>query len=281
MYKYFPPERVDVLENKMICFNNSCNFNDPFEFHSLYKSDSLLELIKEDLFKYDVVKNLSPEMTKWFLGLSFQDKAKFTKATKPLIMNLLAANESDIRRMAEEAFIRFNNEIINVTRVLCLSERFDSLLMWGHYSYSHTGFVLELDNDNDFFHQRRTDEDEYGFLRKVKYKKEIDVIDPFSNEVVEYFLSKSEDWEYELEWRMFLPAHQATKKVEHNGLVFDLFSFPACMIKSVILGCKATNEFEKIIKAVLKDDEEYSHVKLFKCHRSNERYEIITTLIDK
>ncbi|WP_233967000.1 DUF2971 domain-containing protein [Pectobacterium polaris] len=281
MYKYFPPERVDVLESKMICFNNPCNFNDPFEFHSLYNLDSFLESIKENLVKCDVISNLSPEMTKWFLGLSFQDKAKFINATKPLMMKLLSANESDILRVAEETFIKFNNEMINVTRVLCLSERFDSLLMWGHYSYSHTGFVLELDDDNDFFHQRRTNEDEYGFLRKVTYKKELDIIDPLGDGVVEHFLSKNEDWKYELEWRMFLPAHQATKKIEHGGLVFDLFSFPACMIKSVILGCKATDELEKIIRTVLKSDEEFSHVKLFKCHCSNERYELITTPIDK
>ncbi|MBW5890884.1 hypothetical protein IM880_01560 [Pectobacterium polaris] len=133
MYKYFPPERVDVLESKMICFNNPCNFNDPFEFHSLYNLDSFLESIKENLVKCDVISNLSPEMTKWFLGLSFQDKAKFINATKPLMMKLLSANESDILRVAEEIFIKFNNEMINVTRVLCLSERFDSLLMWGHY----------------------------------------------------------------------------------------------------------------------------------------------------
>ncbi len=30
MYKYLPPERIDVLETNSIYFNNPLNFNDPF-----------------------------------------------------------------------------------------------------------------------------------------------------------------------------------------------------------------------------------------------------------
>lgn len=50
--------------------------------------------------------------------------------------------------------------------------------------------MLNLDAKHDFFHQRRSDEDEYGYLRKVKYSNSISLIDPLGNEDIEHFLTK-------------------------------------------------------------------------------------------
>lgn len=78
-----------------------------------------------------------------------------------------------------------------------------------------------------------------------------------------------------------MPSNQSMKKIERNGLVSDLFSFPTSMIRSVILGCKAIDEFENSVIEILKNDDEYSHAQLFKCRRSNERYEFIISQIEK
>ena len=43
--------------------------------------------------------------------------------------------------------------------VLSLSRRWDSSLMWSHYTSSHTGFCVGFDRDHEFFQQaaRRTE----------------------------------------------------------------------------------------------------------------------------
>lgn len=69
MYKYLPPERIDVLTSKMICFSNPKNFNDPFEFHALYDFDLFMRDIKKNLIDADVIFSLSPEGLKLFFEL--------------------------------------------------------------------------------------------------------------------------------------------------------------------------------------------------------------------
>ncbi|WEF10318.1 DUF2971 domain-containing protein [Pectobacterium actinidiae] len=224
---------------------------------------------------------MDDELKSMYMRLSQDKQSEISQQFLPVMRALFENYKPMIINSANQVYENFNKVFVSFTRVLCLSEKNDNLLMWGHYADSHRGFVLEFDVNHSFFSQRRTQKDDFGYLRKVNYKKDIDILDPVSGNLSHHFLSKSQDWEYESEWRMLLPENQANKKIEHSGLVFDLFSFPACMIKSVILGCKSTNEFEKSIRTVLKDDEEYSHVRLFKYHRSNERYELIATPIDK
>lgn len=42
LYKYFPAERIDVLQSGRVCFSSPLNLNDPFEFMpplKLYEND--------------------------------------------------------------------------------------------------------------------------------------------------------------------------------------------------------------------------------------------------
>ena len=52
---------------------------------------------------------------------------------------------------AIDAFLNLN------IGILCLSEVRDSILMWGHYTDSHQGFVIGFDSDQPFFSNRRSD----------------------------------------------------------------------------------------------------------------------------
>ncbi|MEI7340470.1 DUF2971 domain-containing protein [Pectobacterium brasiliense] len=277
MYKYLPPERIDVLINKMICFNNPHNFNDPFEFHALFEQGGLINNLENIIGEMNLFDQMDDEIKSIYSRLSQDKQKEISQQFLPVMKSLVEKFKPTIINSANQVYENFNNAFVDFTRVLCLSEKKDNLLMWGHYADSHRGFVLEFDVNNGFFNQRKNQKDEYGYLREVKYKEDIDILDPIAGDASNYFLSKSKDWEYEREWRMLLPTHQANQKIN----LYDLFSFPASAIKSVILGCKATIEFEHEIKTLLTEDEEYSHVNLFKCIRSNERYEVVISRIEK
>lgn len=173
-------------------------------------------------------------------------------------------------------FHKFNNEFIQYTRVLSLTEKPNNILMWGHYAQSHSGFVIEFDKDSSFFHQRRSNKDEYGFLRKVIYQRELPNNDPYSTEqLVNHFLTKSLDWEYECEWRMLLVSLDAYKKININDKIFDLYPFPSSAIKNIILGCNISKKLRDSIEDIISNRKDYEHVNILQASRSTHNFEII------
>ncbi|AEF47185.1 hypothetical protein SerAS12_4087 [Serratia sp. AS12] len=284
MFKYFPQSRFDVLLNNLICFSNPINFNDPFEFYSIFEFSKMQEFIEGEFNNLDFVSildNLTEEQRFFYNSLSDDDKLKFLELVKPAAKIQSYFLKDNVDALANQLFKKFNESLIDVVRVLCLSEKPDNLLMWGHYAESHTGFVIEFDETHSFFNQRRSLKDEFGFLRKVKYQKDINVIDPTKEDsAVEHFILKSEEWKYESEWRMLMPVNMASESKVYNNIVYDLFSFPSNSIKCIILGCRSGDEFDSKVKDLINNDDRYSHVKLFKCKRSDARYEVLINPID-
>lgn len=85
--------------------------------------------------------------------------------------------------------------------VFSLSARWDSILMWGHYSASHTGFCVGLDE------KKLQDSGLFGRGGLVKYANDFPSIHPSEDYTPERaFLetfTKAEDWKYECEYRLF------------------------------------------------------------------------------
>lgn len=74
--------------------------------------------------------------------------------------------------------------------ICCFMENDESNLMWSHYADYHKGFCIEYDLSNDCF---------CDFLYPVYYTK--DVMELPKN-YAKVCITKSEEWNYELEWRM-------------------------------------------------------------------------------
>ncbi|MGE4670450.1 DUF2971 domain-containing protein [Yersinia enterocolitica] len=281
LYKYFPPSRVDVLQSNLICFSNPLNFNDPFEFHSLFNVSSITDLVKSQLDASDIVSHMT-EQQRCFFNMQPEGKENLMiEYLRPIVNHLYEQNKHSILDLASKKMNTLNEKFRDVVRVLCLSEKNDNLLMWGHYALSHTGFVIEFDSEHSYFNQRRSQSDEFGFLRKVKYREHIEAIDPLGESEMDHFLAKSKDWEYESEWRMFQPDNAATESINNGSFTCDLYKFPCDSVKSIILGCRASPDFEMQVSDILVSKKEYSHVGLFKCFRSNEKYELLIEPVRK
>lgn len=281
LYKYFPPSRVDVLQSNLICFSNPLNFNDPFEFHSLFDVSSITDVIKVQLEDGDLVSHMT-EQQRFFFDMQPEGSKNLILASlRPIVNHLYEQNKHLILDFTTKAMNTLTEKFMDVVRVLCLSEKNDNLLMWGHYGASHTGFVIEFDSEHSYFNQRRSQSDEFGFLRKVKYREHIETINPLGESEMDHFLAKSKDWEYESEWRIFQPDNAATESINNGSFTCDLYKFPCDSVKNIILGCRASPDFEKQVSDLLVSKKEYSHVGLFKCFRSNERYELLIEPVRK
>lgn len=128
-------------------------------------------------------------------------------------------------------------------KICSLSERIDSMLMWSHYGYNHTGFAMEY----DYTRLHRNHPSTLSLWPVAYTDKLIDITDivrvqrhrgDFNNLFgVPASLCKAMDWQYEHEWRLVWPDGQ-----EERGM-----SMPA-PLKAVHLGARiAPEDEEKII----------------------------------
>lgn len=59
MFKYLPPDRIDVLTDNLLCFNNPLNFNDPFEFNVSFDLSNFIPMIRRIIAQSSLEKSLS------------------------------------------------------------------------------------------------------------------------------------------------------------------------------------------------------------------------------
>jgi hypothetical protein len=86
--------------------------------------------------------------------------------------------------------------------VTCFSTHWDNKLMWAHYAEKHTGFCLEFATSSDLF----------DVAYPVSYQNKIPVVSPLAilkdraDPLWSIVTTKGKYWQYEEEWRIFLPT---------------------------------------------------------------------------
>jgi hypothetical protein len=268
--KYIATDLWDkILKEKQIRFTQPSVFNDPFEMQPFYESfaedaevqkhvnEPETETLLEELFLEQYpnlpaeVQNLVPaEFLKSFAAMV----SPFAVDNAPAVLDGLTA------AISKGFYTGFDENI----GVLSLSEKRDDLLMWAHYAQYHKGLVVGFDSEHKYFHQQLSPSDEFRYVRKVHYSKNRPTIRLATIEdVTGIFLTKSEEWTYEYEWRMMRPLADAPETKIINGESIHLFSFPPGCVTEVILGYRMSPELKKEILEYLSGAEQYSHVKKY------------------
>lgn len=147
--------------------------------------------------------------------------------------------------------------------VVCFSEKIDSILMWSHYSYNHTGFALGYDLSSlllpnvknlglypVIYSDKRYNAEEFLlYLFGSLMQAPIHNTDLMSS--IKLLLYKSLDWQYEQEWRVI--------KSDASNL-FNGHSEPISLKpNSIYYGCRISqNDYQKLHEiAMQKGIEEY------------------------
>lgn len=167
------------------------------------------------------------------------------------------------KKLTPELTSAIDSEINKKIGVLCLTEDKNNIRMWGVYADSHKGFVLEFCADNSFFNSRKTNQDEFRFLRKIDYVEDRPSLNIFGADGVKYFLTKSKDWSYEKEWRMLMPLNDASQTLILDGELIHLFDIPPDAIKAVYLGCKMHDSNKDKILQLIKSNKCLGHVLVY------------------
>lgn len=274
LYKYVIPERTDILINKVIRFSQPSVLNDPFEMKPYFQGIAKESFIREQLTYRNLPESVIKEAYESEVPETLKDILPFESAKKLLDQNpqkmeqLMSAAVDEILNVmgglmpnVREQFFQSLNSAIGI---LCLSEKPDNHLMWSHYAQNHQGFVIEFDEAHPYFHQQRTAEDEFGYLRKVEYKDERPDYEGLTDMTgTDVFLAKGKEWEYEQEWRMLRPLRDANRIIENPAGNIHLFSIEPESITGVILGYQITQDKKDEIAKILSTNECYSQVKKY------------------
>lgn len=216
-------------------------FNDPYDCEFCIHPDALLEILDRQTY----IKILEEQFR-----LKPKEKRKIlnTKNIGSTIQQILRNHgvklQKSLVNVLQDKLNSSMSEVKDSVRVVCLSEVYDSILMWSHYAQNHTGFCIEYDfEENNMFYKR---------LYPVKYTKDryaiskADMSNSNTRWIYKTICSKSDVWSYEKEWRIVSANFEkmGLKKLE-GKYVFDLKT----NIKAFYLGAKIAENFkEEIIK---------------------------------
>jgi hypothetical protein len=216
LYKYVPPERVDILRNGYVAFPPPWLFNDPFEASPVYAADSV-----EAIALFDEYRPVRAQLT------AEQEKALQAKIDA-------IQNAHGTRRIMLEQAARS-------VGVLSLSATNDNLLMWAHYTQQHTGFVIGFDTAKEAWIESGRLNGPPGEPFKIIYSgtrpAPVNITDTTPEHI---WYTKSSEWEYEQEWRVtrWIPKAPRTA-TRADGQKVPLFPFPPEALSQIIFGCHA------------------------------------------
>lgn len=268
LFKYLPPDRIDVLKNKSIRFSQPSAFNDPFEFKPVIST-----VASSEFFQNHIESNFDTLAEEQLSLLPVQMRGLVSKSDlRKMLNSIIAANSEPINKTLQnsaakvsEVFTDKSNELVGV---LSLTEKNDNLLMWSHYADSHRGFCLGFDSTTEFFNRKRSETDEFYHLRKVIYSSKRPSKTMMDINSTDMFLLKSDDWEYEQEWRMCSVLRDADTVIGNISPAVHLFGFPCSTITDVIVGANANQDLITAISGLLGSEPEYGHVKIKKAKTS-------------
>ncbi len=230
LYKYLPPERVDVLENLSIRFSPMQSLNDPFE------SRPLIELREEKSYCISEVNTGLDSLWEEQDEKTKEKRKELEEARNKLINN--ANNLFHPNSVGKQVFSNLGDNL----GVLSLSRTKTNLLMWSHYTNEGKGYVLSLDDKHDFFKQK----DRNGKITHpipVVYTSTRRVISALENNYYQRMLcEKPLEWSYEEEERIFRTFLSKVSSIgkDDYGQDIILSDLPPETINGVYIGYRAS-----------------------------------------
>ncbi len=247
LYKYrsLAKDSIDftlkIFSSQEAYFSQPDSFNDPFEFKPKVSFDSS----KKNHNKF--INNSLERMTE----LNRYQRKRFTAE--------ISHNKSLNLRKIENAEKLSNmiTEAVGKCGVYCLSSDPLNILMWSHYADCHKGICIGFDggDTNSFF----------GRAQQVIYSINYPVVNiikelPKNSENI--FITKSDLWAYEKEWRIIDHDHGS-----------GIYCFEKNAIKKLIFGVKTNPKHIEHIKGVL--DQNQIYPSLYKARLHKNCYKIV------
>ena len=279
-YKYLSSSStLAVLENSTLKWSNISLFNDPFDFpidmgfpFSGEEIANLLVLEMADLVygKEEPIGDITHPL---FSGIIEGRKNRLSCSKKEYIeyMREVIPDSAQGFHGASDEFKILLRNFREEFCVLCVSKKFDDLLMWAHYAENHTGCVFKFKCKPEL-------DRPLCAARKVIYKKNHPLISDAKTYVkhltgqirlntdnlyTDFAYTKSDHWSYEEEWRCITNLRDTDKG-------FDLDPMIPEELEAIYLGCRiSTHDKDQILEIV---NQKYTKTEIYQGKLSNQKY---------
>jgi hypothetical protein len=184
----------------MVKYSSIADLNDPHEFMPFTLESNFRQLLVEDR-----VKKLA-DIDK--MKLSREEKKKLKAPIYSQCRNLQSVIDSNTSELDNQIYLELRKRREKNWGVFCLSDTWQSLVMWHFYAAAHTGVCIGWDGNCSIFQKGTTEcpGNDAGFfpLRKVEYisnseKTKVNVCTSAIDSRA--FFIKHLEWSYEHEWR--------------------------------------------------------------------------------
>lgn len=278
LFKYREVNEFSIqnLQSSTLYCTYPSTFNDPYDstlifdpnFGKNHTSGLIDQLVSSGQFVPDDFKliNNANDPLKAIL-LIYYEKFPSHHCPTPEMVEKIADALHAVKEDGNLKIIKsFNDHIQNIYKVCSLSERIDSILMWGHYGNQHKGFAMEYN-----FSSLRLEELMGRFLWPVIYSEKLYdasnlLIDlgksaPFNNMIaIIASLHKAKDWDYEKEWRIIVP----------DGPSFPPKNYSA-PLKAIYLGSKISDSDASKLIDIAKN----KNLQIFKMQLSQREFKML------
>lgn len=256
LYKYIPPQRLDILRNGYIRFTPIAALCDPLPLDEAayhlprtpLRSISAAEIDAELNQQYQAL----PEHIRSMLSLEyFIRQAKDRR--QEIAQQLQERHTSQGVQSLAPRLAAFQH-----LGVLSLSATATSPVMWAQYAQNHSGLVLSFNQAHPFFHRHQGDA--LPPLRPVLYGHDSDAV-PSQFDLL---FTKPECWAHEEEWRLLKPLDQAHKTLGPDNNV-HVFKIPPAAIDGIIFGCRMPVATQQKLANLILTDMRYKRLTLQRC----------------
>lgn len=245
VYKYMGETRRGFLDTGLIRFTQPLALNDPYEclaaFPDLSPDEQAGRIMLGALEEIDLRESDSGEVR--------QRKVAQIKSAYARLKEIREGNPNFFRDMADQVNGAKVNQQLGI---LSLSRRWNSALMWSHYTDSYKGFCVGFDRGHEFFREVINGGDlQRTGLMPVIYDTRRTIVPQRIEDAVGFniFLTKSTDWAYEQEDRLLALLKLADSKKDQKPHPLYLFKIPFQAISEIILGHNAPEDLRVDILA--------------------------------
>jgi hypothetical protein len=248
--KFNPAHLTDVLVEQRVHCSDPANLNDPWDCRPWFDENSLDDPTTVEKF------------IRWIF--SFTPTAPVSEQQVSATQRAILVDPDYRRQILVRFSENFQKLIPNRWRIYCLTPVPDSTLMWSHYADNHKGICLEFALDHPVL----------GSAQEVVYLTSYPKWAPHSfteREARQVLLTKSDDWEYEREYRIIGLVESPARPADAHPLVVSggFLRLPAGALRAVIAGCEA--DYDRISDVVGRLG---LNVKIKRAIRSNTKYRL-------
>src|SRR6266436_3032130 len=269
LYKYCDHRGIDVLDRLRLKVTPPNRFNDPFEF-----TPQMQELSSETALRYvldeDAMREIYPKLMQGgqFSG-SFAAFRHEIGRRSPTLAKRLIETYPEIAEQLRRGFIDMISQTLGV---ICLSSVNDDILMWGHYTDSHTGMVIGFAREHDFWHHPELQPVDCATNRAI-FDPSIEPDDPKRQLQTRAIVRcKSSHWAYEQEWRQLRLLAACVEESDGDNINYYV-SIPPNLISCVIVGCRFSIKNRFTLETIL-SRREFAPVDLQQAHLDDREFRL-------